>query len=217
MKKNIIIGIIIIAVGIILIGNEANLWDFNLFFDGWWTIFIIVPSIIALTQKQIKSGLIGLSIATFLILTTYDIIGWNLLLPIAIIVVGILLIIPNRKKSKKQNTNNQFYDDGKHKTKKYTAIFSGSSDKINGELNNISITSVFGGVDLDLRNATINHNVEIDCFCLFGGVDIIAPDNVYFEVVGTPIFGGIDNKTVTTSNKKIIFKCTCLFGGVDIK
>jgi len=41
---NIIVGLIFLSLGIILFGNNLKLWDINLFFDGWWTLFIIVPS-----------------------------------------------------------------------------------------------------------------------------------------------------------------------------
>lgn len=42
-KKNIILGIILIALGIIFGGNALNLFSINVFFKGWWTLFIIIP------------------------------------------------------------------------------------------------------------------------------------------------------------------------------
>ena len=42
MKKasSILWGIVLIAVGVVLALNVFNIMDINLFFDGWWTLFI---------------------------------------------------------------------------------------------------------------------------------------------------------------------------------
>ena len=45
MKKvsNILWGIIFVAAGVILALNAIGITHIDLFFDGWWTLFIIVP------------------------------------------------------------------------------------------------------------------------------------------------------------------------------
>ena len=52
--KPIIWGIAIIALGVIFGGNAIGLFNFNVFFDGWWTLFIIVPSVISLIFEKEK-------------------------------------------------------------------------------------------------------------------------------------------------------------------
>ena len=51
-KRSIIIGIIIIFVAIIFLGNNFDIWNINVFFDGWWTLFIIIPAIINLFEGK---------------------------------------------------------------------------------------------------------------------------------------------------------------------
>ena len=46
--RSIIWGIAIIALGVILGGNALGWFSIDIFFDGWWTLFIIVPSAIKL-------------------------------------------------------------------------------------------------------------------------------------------------------------------------
>ena len=99
----------------------------------------------------------------------------------------------------------------------------------NKELDNLSdekfdganLTSVFGGIDLDLRNAKINSDTVIDVKCVFGGADILVPDNVKVKISSSSFFGGVDNKKKNKDdqNKKytLYIKATCVFGGVDIK
>ena len=43
-------GLIFIIIGVILGGNALDIFNINLFFDGWWTLFIIVPTFIGLVK-----------------------------------------------------------------------------------------------------------------------------------------------------------------------
>ena len=52
--KNIIWGIVLVTIGIIFGLNELNITNINIFFDGWWTLFIIVPCIIGLFNDDEK-------------------------------------------------------------------------------------------------------------------------------------------------------------------
>ena len=48
MKKfgNVLWGIILIIIGLIIGGNALGITNINIFFDGWWTLFIIIPCFI---------------------------------------------------------------------------------------------------------------------------------------------------------------------------
>ena len=53
MKKfsNILWGVILIAIGIIWGLNATGIAKINIFFEGWWTLFLIIPSIIEIIEK----------------------------------------------------------------------------------------------------------------------------------------------------------------------
>lgn len=58
------------------------------------------------------------------------------------------------------------------------------------------VKAVFGGVDLDLREATLeDHEVFIDVKAVFGGVDIVVPDDVRVVVDGDGVFGAFNDGT----------------------
>ena len=44
--SNLLWGCIFIVVGVIFGLNALNITSINIFFDGWWTLFIIVPCIL---------------------------------------------------------------------------------------------------------------------------------------------------------------------------
>ncbi|MGH3243482.1 MAG: DUF1707 SHOCT-like domain-containing protein [Spirillospora sp.] len=84
-----------------------------------------------------------------------------------------------------------------------------------------NITCVFGGADLDFRQAVLSQSeVTVNVTCLFGGVNILVPPGV--RVVGstTAIFGGNDlpeDDTTDPDAPVIRLTGTLLFGGVSVK
>lgn len=223
-KSGLIWGIVLILVGFLFIGKILGFLEFNIFFDGWWTLFIIIPCLIGLINDSDKTGsLIGIIIGVMLLLGARNIIDfgivWKLLLPIIIVIIGISLII----KSFFGKSIEQKIKDGVTSSCKdgYTAVFSGQNIKINEEeFKGTNITTVFGGIEFDLRNAIIKEDFVINAVAIFGGIDIYVPDDVKVEIKSTSFLGGVDNKKREKDNKKthtIYIDATCVFGGIDIK
>ncbi len=100
-----------------------------------------------------------------------------------------------------------------------SAVFSGQNINDDGQIfNGANLKAIFGGIDIDLTNATIENNAEIKASAIFGGIDIKIPKDVAVTVKSTCIFGGVDNKTETKEATKTVYlKALCLFGGCDIK
>ena len=97
-----IIGLILIAAGIIWGGNALGLFQVTLFFRGWWTLFIIIPCAYAI----IKNGpdilsIIGLVIGILLFLSARNIlphgIFGKLIVPIILVVAGVGMLIGKKK------------------------------------------------------------------------------------------------------------------------
>lgn len=221
MKKkisDIVLGAILIIVGVIFLGNEFDLWNVDLFFKGWWTLIIIVPSVLGLWDKGNRiSSLLGLLIGVLLLFAARDIINWStvgkIFLPGLLIIVGLSIIFKkNIKMTKIEN---------KDGTNKYMSIFSGSEEKISNEkFLGTNITAIFGGVELDLRQAIIEKDVVINCTTIFGGIDIMLPDNVKVKTSGIPVFGGIENKKENSKEETaptVYINYVCVFAGVDLK
>ena len=51
--KNIIWGLLFIIVGIIVFTNSFGITNITIFFDGWWTLFIIIPSLVSLVNSTL--------------------------------------------------------------------------------------------------------------------------------------------------------------------
>ena len=79
---------------------------------------------------------------------------------------------------------------------------------------------MFGGIKCDLSGAVFEGDTVINVCCVFGGADILLPDNVNVKVGSNSVFGGIDNKKHQNINDNlytVYLNGTCIFGGVDVK
>lgn len=203
-----------------------GLTNINIFFDGWWTLFIIVPCFIGLFKEREKTGnIIGLLIGIALLLACQDILNfeiiWKLAFPAILVIIGLSLIFKDtinsevNKEIKKLNEN-------KTKDGGYCATFSGQNLNFDGEkFSGTDLTAVFGGIKCDLRNAIIEDDVVINVSSIFGGTEIYIPEDVKVKVKSTSIFGGVDekkkNKIESAEAHTIYINATCLFGGAEIK
>ena len=222
--SNLIWGLIFIVVGIGFAGNVLDLWDFNLFFNGWWTLFIIIPCIVSLIQNGFSSGnVIGLTIGVLLLLSMQGIFDFaivgKLIVPLIFIMIGLSIIFKNMFHREGGGVHmNVKYQGG---ASEHSAIFAGNNYRVTGEkFMGTTINAIFGGVELDLSDAIIDEDVVINATAVFGGIDIKVPYNVKVKVSNVPIFGGVSNKVSTSRDLNaptVFLNSTCMFGGIEVK
>lgn len=227
MKKTsqVIWGIVLIGIGTVWALNAFGLTDIELFFDGWWTLFIIIPSIVGLFSNHDKMGsLIGLCIGVFLLLCCQDVIGfgmmWKLLFPVIIVIVGIKLIVGSVWNANRIESLKQIQTENGNVVSKAT-VFSGDILNFSGEVfQGARLNAVFGGLDCDLRGAQIDQDCLIDASAIFGGIDIYVPANVNVSVSSNSFLGGVANKAPDFHDENaptVYIRGNCVFGGVDVK
>lgn len=220
--SSLIWGLLLIFIGVIIGVNVLGIADIDIFFSGWWTLFIIIPSFIGLFNDHDKTGnIIGLVIGICLLLACQDIIDfgmiWKLMVPVILIIVGLSIIFKDmfmgHVKSEIKRLN-------KGDNKSYVATFGGQNiDFSKDEFTGCDLEAIFGGIKCDLRDAVIKSDVVINTCSIFGGIDIYVPDNVRVKISSVPIFGGVsdDRKNKNKDEKITIYiNATCMFGGVSI-
>ena len=216
-------GIVLVGAAVIMALNSFGIINFEVFFDGWWTLFIIIPSFVGLIEKKDKSGSIfGLLIGIIFLLCAQDIIDfdliWKLSLPLFIAYIGLKMILSSFKKNKTDRIVKEIKSEGGN-LQSGVAVFSGTELNFdNVVFEGAELTAVFGGVDCDLRNAIIDRDCVIKVCAVFGGIDINVPDNVKVVRNTTSIFGGVDiSKSNPNGIHTLYIEGLCMFGGVDIE
>ena len=203
--------------------NALGISDINIFFDGWWTLFIIVPCFIGLFNDDDKSGnLIGLIIGACLLLGCLDVIEfeiiWKLMVPFILVMIGLSFIFKDMLNSKIKKDIKKL---NKNDLKECYACFSSQDlDFNNEEYIGSTLTAVFGGIKCNLKDAVIKGDVVINTTSIFGGITIYVPKDVNVKVSSTSIFGGVSDKRkdkIKDSKHTIYVNATTMFGGVEIK
>lgn len=227
MKKfgNVLWGLVLILVGVIFGLNAMGVTNINVFFRGWWTLFIIVPSFIELIRSNNKMwSFIWLCIGVVLLLCAQDILSFRLvgklIFPFVLVMIGLSLIFKdtfNKKIADKVKTLNS----NKGDFQGYCATFGEQNVNLAGEeFKGANLDAVFGSVELDLSQAIIKQDQVVNANAIFGGIEIRVPSGVNIKVKSTPIFGGVENKTKTVYNESlptIYINGVAMFGGVEIR
>lgn len=225
MKKvsSVIWGVVLIAAGALFALNALNITNVDVFFDGWWTLFIIVPCAVGLfTEREKMGNIIGVAVGVFLLLCCQDIMSfsmlWKLLVPAIIVIVGLKMVFSGLFGNKANEIITKIKQEG-GETRTGCATFSGCDLNFGGEVfEGAELTAVFGGVKCDLREAIIEKDCAIQVSAIFGGIDILAPSGVNVKVNSNCIFGGISNKTAVHKDAPTIYiSGICMFGGAEIK
>ncbi len=87
-----------------------------------------------------------------------------------------------------------------------------------------SLTAIFGGIDLDLRDAEVKKfPIRINSFILFGGADIKVPEEWEVRMKVVPLLGGASDERVRSAERKkegkpeLEISGLVMFGGISVK
>lgn len=217
-------GFALVVLGIVLSGNAFGWWSADLFFRGWWTLFLIVPAVATIIGQGPNVGnLILLGVGVLLLADAQQALGdisvWSIIGPLVIITVGVTVLwkglvgpkLPTDAEGRPLDPGNRV-----------SAIFSGSTAVYNGLPFTGAVTlAMFGGVELDLRGAIMAEDVLIDATTLFGGTEIIVSPGTKVELTSIGIFGGSDSNALPpqpgVSGPVVHVRSTAIFGGLDVK
>lgn len=208
--SNYIWGIFIILLGLVLLLKTLNFIDFEIFFDGWWTLFIIIPSLADVIVNDHKiTSFNFLLLGLLLLLKSQKIIESPIIIFICILIIelGLKIILGKSPKRTSKNSDN------------YIGIFGESNSSNNDpDFQGCDIVSVFGTVKLDLTKATIKNDIRIDSINIFGSVYLTVPENVNVKINGINIFGSsYPKKNETNCPYTIYIESVSVFGDIRIK
>lgn len=145
---------------------------------------------------------------------------WRYFFPVLLILLGFSIIF-NQARDRTSWKGTVTQSETNDKSFDYSAVFTGFDRKMTTDnFQGGKINAVFGGANLDLREAKIakNEKVAIEVNAVFGGVKIIVPKKWTVHANISGVFGGFDNKTITPNKPEgtLILKGSSVFGGGEI-
>ena len=208
-------GLLVVAVGVILLLDNAGTLDAWEIFSTWWPAVVILAGVLtfAANPRHWPVALIITAVGTAFLLSNLGVVdAGEFIIPAAIIGVGLLVLFGRGMGSRTEAGDrvNSFN------------VFSGSELASHSkQFQGGSISAIFGGAEVDLSDAAPAADAQLDVFTAFGGVELKVPEGWQVAVKGLPLFGGIENATVkdtlAADAPKLSVSATVLFGGLEIK
>ena len=141
--------------------------------------------------------------------------------PILLLIIGVELIVSSYQRNPSQWRQRPVPQSEEGKRINCAVRFGGDEYVFRGEpFHGARLDAFFGGLRLDLRQAVINEDEEIDIHTFAGGVEILVPTNVNIEVQSRSFIGGVGNETVGRNIPGAItlhIIASNILGGVSIK
>ena len=244
-------GFIIVGVGVALLLDHMGVLAFGEVYRFWPLVLVVFGLMNITTQSGRGFGILLIAAGILLQLNKLGLIRLSFadVWPLAIIAIGVLLIwgsletrgvirIKNRLRSKinvdwtkpgaaeafRQRIIEESSDSDTSMTA--VAVFGGCERQYSGQhFQAGKVTSIFGGVELDFRDAEIDDEAVLEISCVFGGVEIRVPETWQVHSRSLPMFGGFEDKTRQTKGadptaakrKTLIITGVIVFGGVEIR
>lgn len=232
MKKtsNWLWGCVLIVLGVILGVNALGVAHIDIFFPGWWTLFIIIPCAIGLFTNEHKGGsVIGLVLGICLLLSCLDVLPfsvfWKLLIPVCLVLIGVTVLVRGTANGEVADKIRDARDEQKRERRKQRQIEEAeivedaTSDEEDDDDDDDDQAeeywSTFGDQDVNYAGKTFT-GCKVDA--VFGGADVdLRKAKIVNKAIlkTSSVFGGII--VYVPDNVNIEVASTAIFGGVSDK
>ena len=191
MIGRVVAGLALVAVGVVFLLGEVGVVDApGALVGSWWPlVFVAIGVALAVEQRRLGTGpLVFLVLGVVLLAATTDVVALDarIVWPVVLIAVGAwLLVRPGSRRS-------QEVEDARISA---TAMFEDRAVRAAAvELEQVSLTSVFGDVDLDLRDAKPSEDMTVDVTVLFGDVDVTVPADWRVVLAASSVFADVEHR-----------------------
>ena len=228
-------GLVLLVLGAVFLLNNLGVFDFRAFREYWPVILIAVGAVqAAFPRRGMHSILWGGALMVMGGLLLAQSLGyirgniWEIIWPVFLIFLGLSFLLRGRAGfagcagappwtgSASASTANRLNEN---------CLFSGIKQRIDSqEFEGGYLSSVFGGIEMDLRGANTKlEELSIQADAIFGGVELMLPDRWNVVVRGSGVFGGFEDRTHPYAGSpgekrpRITVTGSAVFGGVTVR
>ena len=218
--SNFLWGLVFIIIGCILGVNALGIAHINIFFDGWWTLFIIIPAFINIFKDDDKeAAFVWLLVGVILLLACNDFISfdlvWKLAFPAILVLIGISIMFKDKVEKEVRVKIKESRKNEKRNT--ICATFEEKKIVADKKYEDVTLETIFGSIKYDMRDVEIKKDVVLKTSTVFGSTKIIAPEGVDVKVSSSGIFKDTINKVKGRDSKHTIYvDASTVFGSVIV-
>ena len=223
-------GIILLTIGALLIFRKMGFY-----FPDWifsWQMLLIAIGIFVGAKQSFRPGgwMVPLFIGGLFLVGDWlpDLNIRPYFWPIILIIIGLVMIATNghrmsRRRGIRRGIASGNYVESNEELMESVAVFGGiKKNVISKNFRGGEAVSIFGGCDINLSQADIQGQVELEIVQIFGGTKLILPPHWQVKSEMVSIFGGIDDKRLMQKDavdysKTLILKGVSIMGSIEIK
>jgi predicted membrane protein len=226
-------GLLIVLVGLALLLQHLGVIPFDPVARFWPLLLVVFGVMNLLTRSGRFFGFLLILAGAFLQLNKLGIthLSFADLWPVALIAIGLLLMWGSLETRGFLQAKAKAFNDFREKVGgagvpptmlNAVAVFGGCERRVaTANFQGGRATAVFGGIELDFRDADMDAEAILEVNCIFGGVEIRVPESWHVHSRSLPVFGGYEDKTRQPSTpgktKTLIITGMVVFGGIEIK
>jgi predicted membrane protein len=221
LTPQLLVGVLIIAVGILLTLDNLHVVDAYRYLRYWPAALIALGLVKVWRSREGYGGAFGgfvlTSIGAWLLLerTVEFELSFRDLWPTVLVLFGGFLVWQGLSGPRRRVTADS------QALVAVTALLGGVARGNNSSaFRGGEVTAVMGGCELDLRNAAIDGEAVSDVFAMWGGIEIRVPEDWSVSSRVTPLLGGVEDKTRPpqgASRHHLVLRGFVIMAGVEIK
>jgi predicted membrane protein len=229
-RSRVVFGAFIILIGLFALLDNLHVFDSRLVQPFWPLVFVALGGLHLANARRPKSYLYGgvfIVLGAGMTLNNLGIIHFRMqdLWPVLLIMVGLNVLMRTSERGADGRRLAGVRRGGRDERFEHGASIDASAMMSGLVLKNDSqefaggeINAVMGAVEIDLRQAAIATEAVLHLSIIMGGVEIRVPREWSVTVHGTPMLGGIEDKTMPplTPGKRLVIEGSVIMGGVEI-
>ncbi|MFY0688161.1 MAG: hypothetical protein JXQ90_13400 [Cyclobacteriaceae bacterium] len=213
-NRRAILGLFLVLIGGLVLLENLHLIEIPYWLISWKTLLIGI-GVFNLIIGNRTPGIVLTALGGLFLVRDFYYLDFRDLWPIGLIIVGLAFIFRQRNGNKVSAGHNDRYFD-------VLNIFGGGNQIVSSpHFEGGRITSIFGGSEVYLSEASPSGVPVIEVFTMFGGSEIIIPAEWNAKVQVTAILGAFEDKRINRSNDPdaptVIIKGFIMFGGGEVR
>jgi predicted membrane protein len=219
LSSQVVLGAAIIVVGLLLLLDSTGTYDAAPLLDYVPSLFVLAAlyAMVSSRFRNLVGPLIVVVVAGAWQLVTLDVVAADEvgeLWPLLLVVLG-LALVAGRFRARPTEAGGD--------VSSTIALFGGRNQRVtSASFASADATALFGGVELDLRDAEVaDPPAQVSAFVLFGGVDVVVPRDWNVQLDVFPVFGGAEDERPRRDEEHdetdLVVTGIAAFGGVTVK
>jgi hypothetical protein len=213
-RSRFVFGVGFVALGVVLLLGQLEVLDAGDVIGTWWPSIIVLAGVaqVATRPRNLVGASILVALGGVLLLARLEVVdAVGLVWPALLIAFGVWLVA-RRPGAQAGSTALEG---------EVVAVFNDRDVRAApGPLTDHSLTTVFGDLDLDLRDTTIEREATLQVTTVFGDVDLEVPDTWRVTVSGPELFGDVrvvGGRDLPADAPRLHLRTTTVFGDLEVR